>query len=230
MALYSEGRGIAAEAEPFGLLTEGAAGIAAIVLAIIALAGISAGALAAIVTIVIGVGLVVQAFNAAAEMSRATSVGGSIGTTVATAPGQSGDLGGEVMVDVAAGITGIVLGILGLVGVNAPHLIPAALIVFGGSLILSGAVSAQGRTSSATVVSASGMQQGQVVYQSSAAASGFEILVGFAAVILGILTLVLQMNWVLVLAGFIAIGACLLLVSASFSGAAVRLFNTAAAD
>jgi len=48
MAVYGEGRGIAAEAEPFGLLTEGAAGIATIVLGVIALAGVSAGVLAPI--------------------------------------------------------------------------------------------------------------------------------------------------------------------------------------
>ena len=42
MATYVEGRGLATEAEPLGLLSEGAAGIAAIVLAVIALAGISA--------------------------------------------------------------------------------------------------------------------------------------------------------------------------------------------
>ena len=66
MAVYGEGRGIAAEAEPFGLLTEGAAGIATIVLGVIALAGVNAGVLASIITIIIGVGLMVQAFNASA--------------------------------------------------------------------------------------------------------------------------------------------------------------------
>ena len=223
MAMYAEGRGIAADAEPFGLLTEGAAGLAAIVLAVIALAGVSVGALAAIVTIVIGVGLVVQGFNATAEMSRTSVLGG---TTVA-AP--NAELGGEVMVDVAAGITGVVLGILGLVGVNAAHVIPAALIVFGGSLILRGAIAAQGRGGSATAPTAAATPA-QVGYQSSAAMSGVEILIGFAAVILGILTLVMQANWVLVLSGFIAVGVCLLLVSASFGSAAIRLFTAAAGD
>lgn len=222
MAVYGEGRGIAAEAEPFGLLTEGAAGIATIVLGVIALAGVNAGVLASIVTIIIGVGLIVQAFNAAAENSRELSASG----TVAAVVGRGAELGGEVMIDVAAGVTGVILGILALVGINAPHLVPAALIVFGGALILSGAVAAQGRTAMTTTGSGAPLQ---VSYQGSAAMAGLEILVGFAAVILGILSLIFEASWVLTLIGFIAVGAAMLMVSATFSGAVVRLFTPATA-
>lgn len=222
MAVYGEGRGIAAEAEPFGLLTEGAAGIATIVLGVIALAGVNAGVLASIVTIIIGVGLIVQAFNAAAENSRELSASG----TVAAVVGRGAELGGEVMIDVAAGVTGVILGILALVGINATHLVPAALIVFGGALILSGAVAAQGRTAMTTTGSGAPLQ---VSYQGSAAMAGLEILVGFAAVILGILSLIFEASWVLTLIGFIAVGAAMLMVSATFSGAVVRLFTPATA-
>ena len=70
--------------------------------------------------------------------------------------------------------------------------------------------------------------QTQVVsYQGSSSAGGMEILIGLAAIILGILALILAASWVLLLVGFIAIGAALLLVSATFSGAVVRLFTTA---
>ena len=51
-------------------------------------------------------------------------------------------------------------------------------------------------------------------------------MVGFAAIVLGILSLVLVSTWVLILVGFIAVGAALLMVSASFSGAVGRLFAT----
>jgi hypothetical protein len=222
MAVYGEGRGIAAEAEPFGLLTEGAAGIATIVLGVIALAGVNAGVLASIVTIIIGVGLIVQAFNAAAENSKQFTVSG---TTAAVAAGGA-ERGSEVMIDVAAGVTGIILGILALVGINAPHLLPAALILFGGALILSGAAAAQGRTAMTTTASGTAVQ---VSYQGSAAMAGLQILVGFAAVILGILALIFETSWVLTLVGFIAVGAAMLLVSATFSGAVVRLFTPATA-
>src|SRR5689334_3853939 len=75
MATYVEGRSAASDVEPVGLVSEGVAGIAAIVLAVIALAGVSTGILASIVTIIIGVGLMVQAFNSAAEASRTAPAG-----------------------------------------------------------------------------------------------------------------------------------------------------------
>jgi hypothetical protein len=102
---------------------------------------------------------------------------------------------------------------LALIGINPQYLIPAALIVFGGSLILSGAVATWSMPS--------------VVRQNSAAISAFELLIGFAAVILGILSLIFVSSGVLVLVGFIAVGAALLIVSASFSGAVMRLVTAA---
>ena len=221
MAVYGQGRGIAVEAEPFGLLTEGAAGVATIVLGIIALGKVDSGLLASIITIIIGVGLMVQAFNAAAEASRELNTSGS------AIAARGAELGSEVMINVAAGLTGIILGILGLIAVHTQYLVPAALIVFGGALVLTGAVSAQAKTTTATTASGTPVQ---VTYQgSSASMSGLEILVGFAAVILGILSLILEASWVLPLVGFIAVGASLLMVSATFSGAVVRLFTPATA-
>lgn len=216
MAIYVEGRGLAAEAEPIGLITEGIAGIAVIVLAIIGLSGTISAVMASIVTIVVGVGLVVQAFNSVAEQSKARVPG-----TVSAMTGN--ELGGEVMVDLGCGIAGIVLGILALVGVNAVHLVPAALIVFGGALLLSGVISARPRTFAEPGAG------GQVVsYQGSAATSGIEVLIGFAAIILGILSLIFMTSWVLTLVGFIAVGAALLIVSATVSSAVIRLFTRTA--
>jgi hypothetical protein len=219
MATYVEGRGLATEAEPLGLLSEGAAGIAAIVLAVIALAGISAPTLAAIVTIVIGVGLMVQAFNSVAESSRVMPAG-----MAASVP--PAEIGGEVMVDCLTGVTGIVLGVLALVGINAPHLVPAALIVFGGALLLGGTIKM--RPKSAPLANTAAGQVQIVTSQGSGAAGGMEVLVGIAAIVLGILSLIFMSSWVLVLVGFIAVGAALLMVSATFSGAVTRLFTATA--
>lgn len=217
MAVF-EGRSRAAETEPLALLTEGAAGIAVIVLAIIGLSDISPGALAAIAAIIIGVGLLVQGFNIAAEYARILAPGLAAGQGVVA---QRMDLGGDVMVHIAAGITGVVLGILGVLGINAPHLIPAALIVFGGALLLTGAANVSRRPVSVEVASGA-----QVIAQmgASAGASGIEMVVGIAAIILGILTLVFMASWVLTLVGLLAVGATLLVVSATFGGAVMRLF------
>lgn len=213
MAVYSESRGRNGEVEPFGLLTEGAAGIAAVVLAIVALAGVSTVVLASIAAIVIGVGLAVQAFNSAAEEARLLGVGA-----------QDAPLGGEVMVDTVCGLTGIVLGILALVGVQAGYLLPPALIVFGGALLLSGFTGLWPKT---VPIASPGAERHIVAYQGSPAASGLEILTGLAAIVLGILSLIMAASGVLVLVGFLVVGAALLMVSASFAGTARRLFTTA---
>lgn len=220
-----EGRSLAAETEPFGLLTEGAAGIAVIVLAIIGLTHTQPGILASIATIVIGVGLIVQGFNTAAEYSRVvTPVGAAVpGQVAVAAPGI--DLGGDVMAACAAGIAGIVLGILGLLSIHTQYLIPAAVIVFGADLLLSGALTV-GRGPVTTVQPG---PQATLRVAGSAGASGLEIMVGVAAVILGILAIVFTASMgstagVLALVALLAIGAAMLVVSASFSSNVMRLF------
>jgi hypothetical protein len=209
---YVEGRGFVGDVEPFGLLSEGAAGIATIVLAIIALSGVSSEMLASIVTIIVGAGLMIQAFNSASENSKVMPREGV----------QVAEIGGEVMVDLLTGLTGVILGILALVGINASHLVPAALIVFGSALLLSGLMQMRPKTLPA------GAGQAQIVAASGTAATGgVEVLVGIAATVLGILSLVMMSSWVLILVGFIAIGAAMLMVSATFSGAVTRLFAAA---
>lgn len=209
MAIYTETGGMAADTEPVGLFTEGAAGIAAIVLSIIALAGISSSALASIAAIVIGVGLMVQGFNTAAENLRLPMVGGVA------------EFGGEVMADCLAGGAGIVLGVLALIGLSPAYLLAAALIVFGGSLLLSGALSMRSR------VSATGPAGGVhlVTAPNSAATGGAELLLGVAAIVLGILALVHAAgSAVLLLVGFMTVGAALLIVSATFGAALMHVF------
>jgi hypothetical protein len=217
MTIYADSRGRTSEAEPIGLMTEGAAGIAVIALTVVALAGVSTEVLASIAAIVIGVGLMVQAFNSAAEEARVTAPNTAVNT-------QGAVLSGEVMVDCMCGLTGIVLGILALVGITAAYLLSAALIVFGGSLLLGGAISLRPRT---LAVTGPGSETQITSYQGSPAAGGMEILIGLAAIVLGILSVVMAPSGVLVLVGFLAVGAALLVVSASFAGAALRLFTTA---
>lgn len=203
MSVHVERREFATDAEPFGLLTEGAAGVAVIVLAIVALAGISTGALASIAAIVIGAGLMVQAMNSAAE--RFKSVGmTTAGTT--TMVSQRVELGGDVLVDCLCGLAGIILGILALVGIGSGALLSAALIVYGGALLMGGAASAWSPGMFAT--------------------GGMEMLIGLAAIVLGIVSVLMTGASVLVLVGFLAIGAALLLVSASFSGAILQIVRT----
>ena len=229
---FFEGRSLAAETEPFGLLTEGAAGIAVIVLAIIGLTHTQPGLLAAIATIVIGVGLMVQGFNTAAEYSRVATRSMPAGAAM---PGQAAvstagfDVGGDVMVAFAAGLTGIVLGILGLFAIHTQYLVPAAVIVFGADLLLAGSLSiGRGPVMVAAQPGQPGVQT-TTQYAGSVGASGLEIMAGIAAVVLGILSIIFAASMgavagVLALVALLAIGAAMLVVSASFGGAVTRLF------
>jgi hypothetical protein len=199
MSVHVERREFARELEPFGLLTEGAAGVAVIVLAVIALAGVSTHALASIAAIVIGGGLMVQAMNSAAEHVRPAAM-------AAAGVPQRVELAGDVLVDCMCGVTGIILGILALVGIAPAPLLSAALIVYGGALLVSGAASA--------------------VSPGLLAAAGMEMLIGIAAVVLGIVSVLMASPAVLVLVGFLAVGAALLLVSASFGSAVWQFVRT----
>jgi hypothetical protein len=196
-------------------MTEGAAGIATIVLAILALAAISPGALGSIAAIVIGVGLLIEAANTGIEYSRASS------RMQAGAMAQTAQLGADVTVELMAGVTGIVLGVLALLNAGSVmHLLPAALIVFGGALLLAG-FSATAVGTMTTIESAGGTT---TAWQSDLApARGIQILVGVAAIVLGILAFVLMAGGTLLMVGLLVVGAALLATSANFTRAFVGM-------
>ncbi|HZU89613.1 MAG TPA: hypothetical protein VE993_10200 [Stellaceae bacterium] len=207
MAVLSEDGRLAGEAGQMALLTESAAGIAVIVLAIIGLAESASAVLAAVATIVIGGGLMVAALNATMEEFQALSM-----VSRPTAGEQMVEIGGRAVVALMAGVSGVVLGILGVFDIRTAYVIPSALVVFGGYLVLSGAVGAA-EGARATVLS----------HRGSATARGFEILIGVAALVLGSLSLVPIETRVLTLVGFIAVGAALLMIGGTFCAAVLRL-------
>lgn len=205
MAMYQEARGVLTEPAAVGPLTEGVAGIAVIILCVLGLAAIATTSMAAISVIIIGAGLIMEAGNTAGECSRA-----------GTAAGEIAQPGADMMVEFMAGGAGVILGVLALLGINAAHLVPAALIVFGAALLLAGA--------SATRIGSVGMEAGlaqTVTWRSDLSPSrGVQMLVGIGAVVLGILALVIAANTaVLVLVGMLAVGAALLATSANFTRA-----------
>ena len=213
MAMYQEARGMLTEPAAVAPLTEGAAGIAVIVLCIIGLGATAAASMASISVIIIGAGLLIEAANTAIEYGRTVS---------GNAVGEVAEAGADMMVECMAGGTGIVLGILALIGINAAHLAPAALIVFGAALLLAGA--------SATRIGTVGMTESgaarTVSWRSELAPSrGLQMLIGVAAVVLGILAFVITANTaVLLLVGLLVVGAALLATSANFTRAMLTTF------
>ncbi len=201
-----------------GPMTEGAAGIAVIVLSILGLAAISPGVLSSVAAIVIGVGLLIEAANTGIEYSRVAVQGAQAGIA------QTAELGADVTVELMTGITGLVLGVLALIGAGTVmHLLPAALIVFGGALLLAG-------FSATTIGTVRGIESatgGRTITMQSelAPARGLQVLVGVGAIVLGILSFVAAAAGTLLMVGFLVVGAALLATSANFTQSFLKLLS-----
>jgi hypothetical protein len=166
-----------------------------------------------IAAIVIGVGLLIEAANTGIEYSRVSSLG------IAGGVSQTAQLGADVSVELLAGVVGIVLGVLALIGAGTDmHLLPASLIVFGGAMLLAG-------FSATTISTMSGTEGGRMVAVQSelAPARGLQVLAGVAAIVLGILAFVLTAGPTLLMVGFLVVGAALLATSANFTQSFMRM-------
>jgi hypothetical protein len=217
MAIYQSSSGAWTEsaATTVGPMTEGAAGIAAIVLTVLGLAAISPAILTAVATIVVGVGLLVEAANISMEYTKVTR------HTAQTGVAGTAELGADVTMELASGFVGIVLGVLVLLGAGTVlHLLPAALIVFGGSMLLAGF-----NATTLGVRQAADSQPTMSVETEPAPTHGIQILVGIAAIVLGILALVASAGGTLLMVGLLAVGGALLATSANFTQSFIRLLS-----
>jgi len=182
-----------------GSMVEAIGGIAAIVLAIIGLAGGLQTDMATIATIVLGASLILE--------------GGAIATSYRQAlfnlEGQgvgSSDFGGASTVEFLAGFTGIVLGILALLGVGTMISISVSVIVFGSALLLSSSAVAHLNS-----FWSSGFythdESREVARVAADAGTGGQVLVGLSAIVLGILALLGINSMTLTLVALLALGA-----------------------
>ncbi len=211
----------AAETTNYGGFVDAIGGIATVVLAIIALSGTQEGIITAIATIVFGAALLIQGGTMLSEFSR------TMFPTGMAAPGVEQFSGGTLATLFLSGIGGIVLGVLALLGIYAAVLTAAALIAFGGALVLSSNAvwqlhvlrrSSMGGVYSAGEILASEMASGSAVIQA---------LAGVAAIVLGILAVVGIHAPVLTLVGLLVIGATIVMTGSSLSGAAVSFMHPA---
>jgi hypothetical protein len=166
------------------------------------LAGVDPSLLAAIATIVFGAAVLAQGWACNISYRRYASATSIVEeTTDANSPSSA---------DLLGGLAGIVLGILALLLGESGllTLLSAALIVFGATLILSTAAIAQVGWHSQAVAQAGKPVGASVTLP--AVRSG-HLLVGLAAVTLGILAVIGLASETLILAGLISLGAALLL-------------------
>ncbi|HZQ48554.1 MAG TPA: hypothetical protein VFC07_16170 [Verrucomicrobiae bacterium] len=192
-----------------GSVIEAIGGIAAVVLAIIGLAGGLRNDMAAIAVIVIGASLLFEGSALAASHRRLLS-------TLEGSSGNSAEFGEAMSVEFLAGFAGIVLGILALLGISTWTLIATAVIVFGSSFLLnSGAIMRLHSQSASALYTRE--QSREMAKETASAGAGGHMLIGLAAVVLGILALLNINPVVLSLVALLALGVSVLL-SGSFFG------------
>lgn len=205
--------------EAFGITTaEGFVGLGAAILAIIGLSHITPMLLVSIAAITVGVAL---AFEGAALSARYSSLIG-LGDEINRA-----DVNvrwGGVTTLFMGGATGIVLGVLSLIGIIPMTLIPVATIVFGAALILDSGANAR-----LSVLEAHHSEEfkskAAVIKETAQASAGIEILVGLASIILGILALIGFSPLVLSLIALLSLGVSNLLTGAIIGGRMSRIFR-----
>lgn len=128
-------------------------------------------------------------------------------------------IGGGVSVEAFAGLVGIVLGIVALSGVNPLVVLPAAVTVFGGALLLGGAT----QPDLVFLAPERNPRIARVTYDAIQTSGGIMVLVGVGASVLGILAL-LDVGPVLTLTlvALLAIGAALLFAGGALTARLVR--------
>lgn len=182
---------------------EGLTGLAAIALSIIGLAHIWPVTLASISTIVLGAAFVFEAGAVSARfaaLAQEESKGISMGKY------------GSMTSEFVAGVAGIVLGILALLGIAPLYLVPISAIVFGAALVMDSGVRVSLSRLEAEQSGLQGLGQ-NLAEESATASSGIQIFVGLGAVALGILAIVGLAPLQLSLIALLCASAAILLVS-----------------
>jgi hypothetical protein len=198
-----------------GSTIETIGGIAAVVLAVVGLANIESTYMVAIAAIVLGAALLFQGGLVAAEYSEILS---------RFEGGPYAEFGGGLGAEALSGVTAIVLGILALFDIGAQNLMAVAAIVLGAGLVLSSGVVMRLNSVKIDILKGSGEAK-HAAQGAVSAASYAQILVGLAAVILGVLALVGMSPMTLSLVAMLGVGASILLSGGSMFGRMLSLFG-----
>lgn len=207
--------------EAGGAATESMGGVAVVILAILALAGVVPRALTPIAGIVFGAAFLIEGAAMAAKRNE-------LMTTLAGTDAEAVILGGGVTVEMASGVTAIVLGILALIGIASAALVPAILIVGGAGLILSAGALSEFAVMRAEAAGAAGPVQ-RLARAAVSGAAGTQVLAGIGALALGILSLVPSLAphyGALMRTGMLVLGGSLVVSGTALSGRILGLSMT----
>jgi hypothetical protein len=204
-------------------IAQAIASIATVILTILGLAHVAPTFLVAIATITFGAALLLLGASMLGEYARLAR------QASATSPAVLG--GGGLSAVLLAGASGVVLGILALLGISSMELTAIAVIAFGSALILSSNSAlrmhffklAMTRPDERTQRVAGEMLAGELL-SSSAGTYG---LVGLAAIVLGILALAGFAPVILILIALLALGGVTVVNGIDVGGVLVNTFQRA---
>ena len=199
------------ETAAYGGLVDAVGGVATVVLAIVALAGVHAGVLTPIAVIVFGAALLIQGGAMLSEYAQV-----SIPAHISAEQFGAGSLSSVFLV----GAAGIVLGVLALIGIAPAPLTSIAVIAFGASLVISSNsvrhlyVLRSAATRSMAVAGGSQLLAGEM----ASGSAGVQLLAGLTSIVLGILAVTGTNPTVLMLSALIVLGATIVLTGSTMSG------------
>ncbi len=180
-----------------GSVVEGLVGAGALALAILGLVGILPLWMAAIGTIAAGAAFLIEGIAISSRMADLMEADKSGRFDVS-------EIGGGVSAEYLAGLAGIALGVLALLGISPLPLMAAAVIAFGGALIMGSGTTSRLNSFAAAEVNPATKAMAR---EALSAASSLQIVAGVGAVVLGIFALVDQPNLTFVLVGLVVTGA-----------------------
>lgn len=206
-----------AEVAATGSVAEAIGGAAAVVLAIVGLAGVFPTWVAAVSAIALGSALLLRGTALTARYYSLLDETGNTDTDTA-------ELGSGIGAEILGGATGIVLGILALLDISPLVLLPVAAIVFGGTLLLG--CGSNARLNDLIVCRPRFARRDtgrRVAGDVLAAANGAQALVGLGTIVLGIIGLANPYMLTLTLVAFLVAGASVLLSGSTVTGKMMAL-------
>jgi hypothetical protein len=196
-------------------------GIATIVLAIVALAGVHPMTVLPIAVIVFGATLLIQGGTLVSEYESIMFPGGA----TSAVPEQFGVAGLSTLFLV--GVGGIVLGILALLGSAPGTLTAIAIIAFGTALLLS-SNSVRHLSMLQTTCRSETPRAGAelLVGEMASGSASIQTLAGLAAIVLGILAVAGINQSILMLAALIVLGSAVILTGSALTGLVIGFMRS----
>lgn len=205
----------------YGWFADVLGGVAAAVLAIVGLAGVHSEMMVAIATMIFGAALLIESGTMLSEYGHVVFPSGQTATVTHEFTG------GSLSAVFTGGVAGIVLGIFALIGIHPTALTAIAVIVFGSALVFSSNALWHLHTLRHAMRSAGSWRSGSEVLaaEMTYGSTGMQALSGLAAIVLGILALIVTGSGVLTLTALLVLGTTIVLTGSAASEAVLSLMR-----